>query len=62
VDANDNERATRWAIIGEIVRASMALWRVTGASQTLRREALPRCWFHTGDMATLNEEGLLAHC
>jgi len=59
VDANDNDVPRDGKTIGEIIARSDGVmegyWRQPAASA----EALRRGWFHTGDMATLNEEGYL---
>jgi fatty-acyl-CoA synthase len=59
VDANDNDVLRDGQSIGEIVARSDGVmegyWRQPDASA----EALRGGWFHTGDMATLNEEGYL---
>jgi acyl-CoA synthetase (AMP-forming)/AMP-acid ligase II len=59
VDANDNDVPRDGRTIGEIIARSDGVmegyWRQPAASA----EALRGGWFHTGDMATLNEEGYL---
>jgi len=59
VDANDNDVPRDGQSIGEIIARSDGVmegyWRQPAASA----EALRGGWFHTGDMATLNEEGYL---
>jgi len=59
VDANDNDVPRDGQTMGEIIARSdgvmEAYWRQPDASA----EALRGGWFHTGDMATLNEEGYL---
>ena len=59
VDPNDNDVPRDGQSIGEIVARSDGVmegyWRQPDASA----EALRGGWFHTGDMATLNEEGYL---
>jgi len=59
VDANDNDVPRDGQTIGEIIARSDGVmegyWRQPDASA----EALRGGWFHTGDMATLNEEGYL---
>lgn len=59
VDANDNDVPRDGQTIGEIIARSDGVmegyWRQPAASA----EALRGGWFHTGDMATLNEEGYL---
>jgi len=59
VDANDNDVPRDGQSMGEIVARSDGVmegyWRQPDASA----EALRGGWFHTGDMATLNEEGYL---
>jgi fatty-acyl-CoA synthase len=59
VDANDNDVPRDGKTIGEIIARSDGVmegyWRQPAASA----EALRGGWFHTGDMATLNEEGYL---
>ena len=59
VDGNDNDVPRDGQSIGEIVARSDGVmegyWRQPDASA----EALRGGWFHTGDMATLNEEGYL---
>jgi fatty-acyl-CoA synthase len=59
VDANDNDVPRDGKTIGEIIARSDGVmegyWRQPDASA----EALRGGWFHTGDMATLNEEGYL---
>jgi fatty-acyl-CoA synthase len=59
VDANDNDVPRDGKTIGEIVARSDGVmegyWRQPAASA----EALRGGWFHTGDMATLNQEGYL---
>jgi fatty-acyl-CoA synthase len=59
VDANDNDVPRDGQAIGEIIARSdgvmQGYWRQPEASA----EALRGGWFHTGDMATINEEGYL---
>src|SRR3984957_12681534 len=59
VDANDNDVPRDGQSIGEIVARSDGVmegyWRQPDASA----EVLRGGWFHTGDMATLNEQGYL---
>jgi len=59
VDANDNDVPRDGKTIGEIIARSDGVmegyWRQSAASA----EALRGGWFHTGDMATLNEAGYL---
>jgi fatty-acyl-CoA synthase len=59
VDANDNDVPRDGKTIGEIIARSDGVmegyWRQPAASA----EALRGGWFHTGDMATLNQEGYL---
>jgi fatty-acyl-CoA synthase len=59
VDANDNDVPRDGQTMGEIIARSDGVmegyWRQPDASV----EALRGGWFHTGDMATLNEEGYL---
>jgi fatty-acyl-CoA synthase len=59
VDADDNDVPRDGKTIGEIIARSDGVmegyWRQPAASA----EALRGGWFHTGDMATLNEEGYL---
>jgi fatty-acyl-CoA synthase len=59
VDANDHDVPRDGKTIGEIITRSDGVmegyWRQPAASA----EALRGGWFHTGDMATLNEEGYL---
>ena len=59
VDANDNDVPRDGQTMGEIIARSDGVmegyWRQPDASA----EALRGGWFHTGDMATLNEEGYL---
>jgi fatty-acyl-CoA synthase len=59
VDASDNDVPRDGKTIGEIIARSDGVmegyWRQPAASA----EALRGGWFHTGDMATLNEEGYL---
>jgi fatty-acyl-CoA synthase len=59
VDANDNDVPRDGQSIGEIIARSDGVmegyWRQPEASA----EALRGGWFHTGDMATFNEEGYL---
>lgn len=59
VDANDNEVPRDGLSIGEIVARGDGVmegyWRQPSASA----EALRGGWFHTGDMATVNEDGYL---
>jgi fatty-acyl-CoA synthase len=59
VDPNDNDVPHDGQTIGEIVARSDGVmegyWRQPGASA----EVLRGGWFHTGDLATLNEEGYL---
>jgi fatty-acyl-CoA synthase len=59
VDANDNDVPRDGKTIGEIIARSDGVmegyWRQPAASA----EALRGGWFHTGDVATLNEEGYL---
>jgi fatty-acyl-CoA synthase len=59
VDANDNDVPRDGKTIGEIIARSDGVmegyWRQPAASA----EALRGGWFHTGDMATLNEENYL---
>jgi fatty-acyl-CoA synthase len=59
VDTNDNDVPHDGAAIGEIIARGDGImegyWRQPEASA----EALRGGWFHTGDMATLNEDGYL---
>ena len=59
VDTNDNDVPRDGKTMGEIIARSDGVmegyWRQPAASA----EALRGGWFHTGDMATLNEEGYL---
>jgi fatty-acyl-CoA synthase len=59
VDGNDNDVPRDGQTMGEIIARSDGVmegyWRQPDASA----EALRGGWFHTGDMATLNEEGYL---
>ena len=59
VDADDNDVPRDGQAIGEIIARSDGVmegyWRQPDASA----EALRGGWFHTGDMATFNEEGYL---
>jgi fatty-acyl-CoA synthase len=59
VDANDNDVPRDGQTMGEIIARSDGVmegyWRQPDASA----EALRGGWLHTGDMATLNEEGYL---
>jgi fatty-acyl-CoA synthase len=59
VDANDNDVPRDGLTIGEIVARGDGVmegyWRQPSASA----EALRGGWFHTGDMATVNEDGYL---
>jgi fatty-acyl-CoA synthase len=59
VDANDNDVPHDGQSIGEVVARGDGVmegyWRQPEASA----EALRGGWFHTGDMATLNEDGYL---
>jgi fatty-acyl-CoA synthase len=59
VDANDNDVPRDGKVVGEIIARGDGVmegyWRQPEASA----EALRGGWFHTGDMATLNEEGYL---
>jgi len=59
VDANDDDVPRNGQAIGEIVARSDGVmegyWRQPAASD----EALRGGWFHTGDMATWNEDGYL---
>jgi len=59
VDANDNDVPRDGLTIGEIIARGTALWRDIGGSQALSAEALRGGWFHSGDMATVNEDGYL---
>ena len=59
VDADDNDVPRDGLTIGEIVARGEGVmegyWRQPEASA----EALRGGWFHTGDMATVNEDGYL---
>src|SRR5580700_8049229 len=59
VDANDNDVPRDGLTIGEIIARGDGVmegyWRQPSASA----EALRGGWFHTGDMATVNEDGYL---
>ncbi len=59
VDANDNDVPRDGSSIGEIIARSdgvmLGYWQQPEATA----EALRGGWFHTGDMATINEDGYL---
>ncbi len=59
VDANDNDVAHDGAAIGEIIARSDGVMEGYWGDTEGTREALRCGWFHTGDMATMNEEGYL---
>jgi fatty-acyl-CoA synthase len=59
VDANDNDVAHDGVAIGEIIARSDGVMAGYWGDPEGSREALRGGWFHTGDMATMNEEGYL---
>lgn len=59
VDANDNDVAHDGAAIGEIIARTDGVMEGYWGDPEGTREALRGGWFHTGDMATMNEEGYL---
>ena len=59
VDANDNDVAHDGVAIGEIVARTDGVMEGYWGDPEGSREALRGGWFHTGDMATINEEGYL---
>jgi len=59
VDANDVDVAHDGVAIGEIVARTDGVMKGYWNDPDASREALRDGWFHTGDMATINEEGYL---
>ena len=59
VDANDVDVAHDGVAIGEIVARTDGVMKGYWNDPEASREALRGGWFHTGDMATINEEGYL---
>jgi fatty-acyl-CoA synthase len=59
VDANDVDVAHDGVAIGEIVARTDGVMKGYWNDPDASREALRGGWFHTGDMATINEEGYL---
>jgi fatty-acyl-CoA synthase len=59
VDANDNDVLRDGQSIGEIIARSDGVMEGYWHQPDASAEALRGGWFHTGDMATLNEEGYL---
>ena len=59
VDANDVDVAHDGVAIGEIVARTDGVMKGYWNDPDTSREALRGGWFHTGDMATINEEGYL---
>jgi fatty-acyl-CoA synthase len=59
VDANDVDVPHDGVAIGEIVARSDGVMKGYWNDPDASREALRGGWFHTGDMATINEEGYL---
>jgi fatty-acyl-CoA synthase len=59
VDANDLDVAHDGVAIGEIVARTDGVMKGYWGDPEATREALRGGWFHTGDMATINEEGYI---
>jgi fatty-acyl-CoA synthase len=59
VDANDNDVPRDGLTIGEIVARGDGVMEGYWRQPSATAEALRGGWFHTGDMATVNEEGYL---
>jgi len=59
VDANDVDVPHDGVTIGEIVARTDGVMKGYWNDPDASREALRGGWFHTGDMATINEEGYL---
>jgi fatty-acyl-CoA synthase len=59
VDANDNDVPRDGLTIGEIVARGDGVMEGYWRQPSATAEALRGGWFHTGDMATLNEDGYL---
>ncbi|MGC2285080.1 MAG: fatty acid--CoA ligase [Candidatus Acidiferrum sp.] len=59
VDANDNDVPADGQAIGEIITRSDSVMQGYWHQPEASAEALRGGWFHTGDMATINEEGYL---
>jgi fatty-acyl-CoA synthase len=59
VDANDNDVPRDGRSIGEIIARSDGVMEGYWHQPEASAEALRGGWFHTGDMATLNEDGYL---
>jgi fatty-acyl-CoA synthase len=59
VDANDVDVAHDGVAIGEIVARTDGVMKGYWNDPDTSREALRGGWFHTGDMATINDEGYL---
>jgi fatty-acyl-CoA synthase len=59
VDANDVDVAHDGVAIGEIVARTDGVMKGYWGDPEATREALRGGWFHTGDMATINEEGYI---
>jgi fatty-acyl-CoA synthase len=59
VDANDNNVPCDGQCIGEIIARSDGVMEGYWGQPEASAEALRGGWFHTGDMATLNEDGYL---
>jgi acyl-CoA synthetase (AMP-forming)/AMP-acid ligase II len=59
VDANDVDVAHDGVAIGEIVARTDGVMKGYWNDPDASRDALRGGWFHTGDMATINEEGYL---
>lgn len=59
VDANDNDVPHDGKTVGEIVARSDVVMEGYWKQPEATAEAMRGGWFHTGDMATINEEGYL---
>ncbi|MGA8144220.1 MAG: long-chain-fatty-acid--CoA ligase [Candidatus Acidiferrales bacterium] len=59
VDANDEDVPRDGISIGEIVARTDGVMKGYWGDPEATREALRGGWFHTGDMATINEEGYI---
>jgi fatty-acyl-CoA synthase len=59
VDANDVDVAHDGIAIGEIIARTDGVMKGYWGDPEATREALRGGWFHTGDMATINEEGYI---
>ena len=59
VDENDVDVAHDGVAIGEIVARTDGVMKGYWGDPEATREALRGGWFHTGDMATINEEGYI---